>query len=370
MNRTYNFQVDNGIFVVEYLLDKDYKDITISDLRKNIDKFGDRIDEYKANSNIVSMTHQNSYMTQKGKDIRDQMNFLLDNIGEDKTCMICGEKRVNVTADIPYTALIYGAASPDNFMNRGNNLRTVDICPVCLFFSILSFLNTQKMGWAILYNSNSDEFMRNITKTIQIEINKKILLEFKNSKDMDKKFIETMTKLKIDEKNYDDLDYIELVRFNNNPQNPRIEKLEISDEKLSLINRIKNRGLIQEFFNKNLFYKIVKGLNPIKTLSRYRNSSVETYELYEILKEVYMTEKEIQLVEDVANKLIEVNGEKALVDLKLIKGKVDFKEFLIKYSEKIQLCRNLSDYNKMIENHYDYKDYLILELNSKMKGDR
>lgn len=365
MNRTYNFQVDNGLFVMEYYLDKKYEGITTVDLKNNVDMLADRINMYKENSNIVSMTHHNSYLTQKGKDIRDQLNILIDNIGSDKNCTICGKKQVNIYLDIAYTALIYGVASPNKFLNRGNNLRSVDICPICMFLSIISFLNTQKMGLATLYNSDSDEFMRDITSNVQQDINKNIMLDI-DSKNTDKQFVETMNKLNLDKYSYNDLNYIELIKYNNNPQSPYKKYLSLSASNLKLINRIRHEGLIEEFYSKYLFDAMGKGQNLVKRLGKFKDYSEE---LYEILKEVYMTKKEIELIDSMTERLIEIDGIKALTDLKLVKDKKDFKRFLVTYSEKINLCNSLNDYNEVIEKYYDYKDYLILNLNLKLKGD-
>lgn len=363
VDRTYNFQVDNGLFVAEYYLDKPYEDIAIQDLKDNVEVFAKKLKMYKESNTIVNMTHYNSYLTQKGKDIEDQMNELVDNVGHDKNCMICGKKLVNIDLDIAYTSLVYGVASPGKFANRSNNMKTIDVCPVCMYLSLLSFINTQKMGLAVLYNSDSDDFMRDITEDIQNAINTNIMLDIEG-KDIDKKFIETMDNIKIDKQIYDDLNYIELVKYSNNPQSPYVINLEISDKDLKLINKIKYAGLIQEFYDRYLFNAISKGINPIKYLIK-KSCSLE---LYNILKEDYMTKKEIKLVENMTDKLIDINGNGALKDLKMTKGKNDFKRFLIKYSDKIDLCNNMGDYNEVIENFYDYKDYLILNLN--LKGDK
>lgn len=377
MDRTYNFQVDNGLFVAEYYLDKNYKDITIDDLRDSIELFSERIEvSAKQVKGLSSMTLHNTYYTQKNKKIKDQLQLLLDNIGDKKNCSICGKKQVNFEkVDVlktngktqkeyqAYTTLFHGLPAPNGFMNRSNNMKSIDVCPVCMFLSVLSSVNTQKIGSSALYISDSDEFMRDITADIQYSIDRSEMLEV-DSGDIDKKFIETMNELKIDSEIYDDMNYINIVRYNMNPQSPYAEDLSIDRGDLRLINKIKYAGLIHEFYDKGLFRSIANKWNPLKRLVKYGCS----IELYNILKEDYMTKKEIELIESITDKLIDIDANGSLRDLKLIRGKNDFKNFLIKYSEVTDLCGNISDYNELIQNFYDYKDYLILNLN--LKGDR
>ena len=172
--------------------------------------------------------------------------LLLDSIGEDRTCIICGEKRVNTRAELPYSSLIYGTPSPSNFMNRGNNLRTVDICPVCLFLSLVGFLNTQKISYPFLYISDSDEFMRDITEDIQQKIGRSIMLDIK-SKDMAQHLIPTLTELMdMKESEYEGLNYINLIQYANAKKNQYKESV-ISKKNLNFIREVKYEGLINEF---------------------------------------------------------------------------------------------------------------------------
>ncbi len=365
LDRTYNFQVDNGLFVAEHYTKMNYKDITLEDLQKHNDDFSDRIKMYHTSSKLGSMTLHNSYLTQRNKDIKTQMLELLNNVGNDKACCVCGKKRVNVDMDFAYSSLMFGTPSPDKFINRSDNLKMIDVCPICLYLSILSFINTQKMGYAILFNTDSDEMMRDITADVQNRINKNIMLEIEG-RATERKFLETVTELKSDKEIYNDLGYVELIRFSNNPQSPTKIEMFITDNQIILLNKIKYAGLIDEFFSKNLFRSMTRGYNLIRGLSRYEDVSVE---LYDILKEDYMTKKEIELVEKITDKLIEFDGIKALSDLRLVVNKSDFRKFLIDYSSKVDLISDLREATEIIERYYDYKDYLILNLQIRLRGD-
>lgn len=372
MNRTYNFQVDNGLFVVEHMIKKDYKDITVDDLRNNVEILTDKIHEYNKMSTLSSTTHFNTSLTQlqiddRHKRVKNQLNMLLDNIGNDKNCMICGEKRVNISADIPYSSLMYGLASHKNNINMGNNLSTVDVCPVCLFLSLISFLNTQKISFPFLYMSDSDEFMRDITDEIQLNLSKNILLDRK-IKDLGKSFLEEITNINMSEELYDDLGYINMITYKN-AQNNYYAEINIEKDKLIMLMKIKNKGLMDEFYTKRMFRPFFDNYNLIKYMANTIKYEEYSMEIYELIRGYFMTQRQIELVELVTNRLLDNNDtDKILKDLFLIKSKADFKKFLINYSREIPLVDNLSDMNTIIENNYDFKDYIIL--NIQMKGDK
>lgn len=372
MNRTYNFQVDNGLFVAEHILDKQYKDITIEDLRGNIDLFTDKLHEYNKMSTLSSTTHFNTSLTQLKIDkrherLKNQLTMLLDNIGNDKNCMICGKRQVNIKADIPYSSLMYGLASHKRNMNMGNNLSTVDVCPVCLFLSLVSFLNTQKISFPFVYMSDSDEFMRDITSEIQLNLTKNILLDRK-IKDLDKNFIDEMVNINMSEDLYDDLGYINMITYKN-AQNNYYSEINIEKDRLLMLMKVKAKGLMDEFYTRRMFRPFFDNSNIVKYMANTIKYDKYSIELYELMRGYFMTQKQIELVEVLTDKLLQRNDtDRVLRDLFLIKGKTDFKRFLIDYSKNEPLLDNLNDMNTIIQNNYDFKDYLIL--NIQMKGDK
>jgi len=373
MHRTYHFQVDNGLFVAEYYLKKDYKKITTEDLRSNINLLAGKLHDYNKLSTLSYSSHLNSALTQgkveeREERIKGQLMLLLNSIGEDRTCIICGEKRVNTRAELPYSSLIYGTPSPSNFMNRGNNLRTVDICPVCLFLSLVGFLNTQKISYPFLYISDSDEFMRDITEDIQQKIGRSIMLDIK-SKDMAQHLIPTLTELMdMKESEYEGLNYINLIQYANAKKNQYKESV-ISKKNLNFIREVKYEGLINEFYNLKLFKEIMMGNNLYNYLAK--NKIQCSIELYEKIKEVSMGKEELKLIEIIASKLVEKYGaEKILKELKLVKKQEDMRSLFIGYTKDLDLGLSLSDLNKVIQKYQLYRDYITIEIQIKNKGDK
>lgn len=375
MSRTYNFQVDNGIFVAEYYIEKDYKEITVEDLKENLELFTGKMNEYNKMSTLSSMSHQNSSLTQGKKELREdrirkQLSLLLDNIGNDKNCMICGKKKVNTSLKIPYSSLMFGLASPDSFINRGNNLRTVDVCPMCLFYSMLSFLNTQKISYPFLYLSDSDDFMRDITEKAQEILSQNIMLDIKQS-EIGQNFIPIMAEL-MDAREggvYEGLNYITLVQFANAQRN-YYQESEISKETIEFLLRIKDRGLIVEFYRLGLFYHIMRGNNLMRQLSKKENSTKDSVstELYNIVQEETMNKDEIVLVEKLANKLIEIYETKAILrELKSINNQRDFRKLLMKYTSEIDLEISLTEIDTLIKRYREYIDYIGLAIQIKEK---
>lgn len=365
MNRTFNFQVDNGLFIAEYYLGKEYQDITLLDLSENIDLFTEKLYGYNEMSTLSYSSHLNTALTQgKGQErknrIKSQLELLLNSIGEDKNCMVCGEKTVNTSIDLPYSSFMYGLASHNNFMNRGNNLKTVDVCPVCLFYSMLSFLNTQKISYPFVYLSDSDEFMREITERNQEEISKNIMVDIKQT-EMAQNFIPIMSELmgSKEEGVYEDLNYISLVQYSNGKTN-RYHETEIPMETLNFLLKLKDRGLIVEFYNLKLFSTIMRGQNLLSRISGVKEVSIK---LYDMIKEEAMTKNEIQLIEGFAFKLMNHYGaEGVLKELKSTTSQRGFRELLIKYTNDIDLGLSLMEIDMFVQRYKEYTDYVRLAI--------
>ena len=170
MERTYNVFIDNGLYVLGNEINKEVNEITLEDIKNSTNIFAKRFEQY-ANcvyyKKNVSMGFQNSAYTQglktkKERETRyekvlNQYNLILNNIGNDEYCSICGEKHIKLNADINYIKSFTRCWMPhihaNTFINYINNLQMVNICPVCLYLSMISIFNFEKAGdRIILYN--------------------------------------------------------------------------------------------------------------------------------------------------------------------------------------------------------------------------
>lgn len=369
MNRTYNFQVDNGLFVAENYIGKDYKDININDLEDNIERFAKKMCKYGELGTLKSTSHNNSALTQPAfknnrvEKVSEQLKELIDNISNHKTCMICGENKVNVEYEVN-SAFMAMIPSLNKFSNKANNLHTIDVCPVCLFLSYISFLNTQKISFPFLYLSDSDNFMREITDEIQKDVSRDILTDRK-IKDSDNYFLEIMQRISRVKRRYGDMTYIDLIYFAN-AQNNYYNIQNINRQKLSFINSLKKNILIKEFCELNLFQSYIRDRISIKNLISNDNKQIYKLicsgELYKLLESEIMTNKDIEIVEYATEKLLENNSvDDLLKELKICNMKNDFEKFIINHSKEKLLYRTLLEY-KDLTNIYKYKNLLIANL--------
>ncbi len=380
MNRTYNAQVDNGLFVLAYYLNKSYKDLTMDDLKSSVDLFADKMyssvseDGKPAKTNWYSLStqsHNNSFLNQytRTRDkIYNQLKDLIDGIGQDKVCMCCGERLVNIKYENDaINAFLAGAPSTKNFFNKSNNLQTIDICNKCLYLSYISFLNTQKLGYAFLYLSDSDEFMEYITEELQLNW-KTLDITLKQS-DMDRHFIETMSEFISYEDIFDDMTYIDLIYFQNGKTN-YYEEDTVPKEKIRFLLRLKKRGLINEFYNLKLFKPYLKDKFLMYYLVDRNKLEMKCGEkLYRELEEHSMTKKEIELIKYTTEKLLERDSaENILKDLKLCNKKSEFERFIKDRSKDVLVYDSLEDFIELTEGFYKYKS--VLEANLLIKKNK
>ncbi len=394
MNRTYNFQIDNGLFIAEYYIKKDYKDITIEDLKNNIDLLAEKLavinkvtvlNNQNKPTHLSYVTHHNSALNQihptknNSENIAKQMIMLLDNIGDDKTCMTCGKKQVNVNLVkrtdlkekkmdyIPANTFMFGLPSKNKFMNMGNNLQTIDVCPVCLFLSLVSLLNTQKIRYPFLFLSDSDEFMRDITAEIQSKVQIKEILDIKKD-NVDNYFVDIATELMQSEEIYDDLNYINLIYFQNARENHYDEQT-IDKKQIIFLLRLKNKGLITEFYNLKLFSPFLENKFLIPYLVDEKDFKLKCSDkLFLEIREEIMTKEDINMIEYTTDELLKRNEAKELLkELKLCSNKNDFEKFILDKSTEKPIYQTLTDFVKLTSNYYKY--YNVLIANLLLKGD-
>lgn len=357
MIRTYMPMIDNGLFVAEYYLKMPYNDITVDILYNNIVLFSEKIAELIETEEfyrkITYTTHVNSSFTQMSTKktreqlIREQQEDLLDNMGNDKNCLYCGQKQVNTNLNID-RKFMYGLIS-QTFYNSANNLQTVDICPICAYLSMLSILNIQKIGMPTLYISDSDDLMRAITEHIQnLDIEDLDL-------DSNSKANELVNVSLI---NTDIPGYITQFCFQNSGQIVNDVERTFYNKDIKLLKRLKKENLLDEFlsfgFHNNLAFD-----RPLVNDIIYCSK-----ELFKILEEFELKEKEKKVVEYATKVLLEIeNSEKILKELKLCNTKNKFNNFVLEYSEKKALVENVKDYDLLTGyNWYKYRDYINMNV--------
>lgn len=357
MNRTYMPMIDNGLFVAEYYLEMPYYDITIDVLYENVDLFSQKMSDCIETSEfyrkIVYSTHMNSSLTQSARNkskfllIRDQLKDLLDNVGKDKACLYCGEEQVNINYKID-RKFMYGLIS-QTFYNSANNLQTVDVCTVCAYLSMLSILNIQKIGMPTLYISDSDNFMRAITKQIQnLTIDELDI-------DSNQKTTELVNKSFI----IDEIPgYITQFCFQNAGQIVNDVERTFSSKDIKLLRKLKDNNLLDEFME--------HGLHNNLALDRELITDI-TYcspDLIKLLEEYDLKEKERKIVDYATKTLLEMeDAEKLLKELKLCNTKQKFNNFLLQYSEKKALVEDIKDYDILTGyNWYKYRDYINMNI--------
>ena len=337
MQRTYNAIIDNGLFIAEYYLKKDYTQISEKDLKNNIHIFSSIIGKILESNDFFKklpyITHMNSCLTQPLKNcsredkIEEQLIELCENIGNDKYCIYCGEKRVNKNYIID-RKLVNGIVSM-TFFNSANNLQSIDICPICAYLSLLAILNINKIGMPTVYISDNDELMRKITRIQQEKIDKEDEgFELKGT-ERDNHFVNLI----IDTIDID-INYLTQFRYQNAGQVITQEERTLENDDILLIKELHNNELLDEFMAYGLFKRLFNKTPLINSI--LTNETLCCSEkLYKILEEFELKEKERNIVESVTNNLIKLETiDKLLKELKLCSSKDVFGKYKFLHSGK------------------------------------
>lgn len=353
MKRTYNIFVDNGLYVASYYIDKPIKDITVTDIKESIDMIIEQIAKHvHKNPKLTWMAFANSSLANSLKFqlniedtqayIKKQFNTILDNIGTEERCSICGEKHIMRMPDKKYTSMLARCLMPmlpaNTFYNYSNNLQIVNVCPVCIILCMISLLNMQKARYAILYNSDNNEFMIDYTKERQ---------EFNNSNNTDDTEKEKSTTDYIIEQiewfiEQDRIHkgYISVAIFNNSGQSVSYDDGFISQKEINMLKEMQKKGLYEEFKQLHLFnLMLYKKLNKryLDYLIDYKNETLKSSEelFYYIDSEVsILNEEMLELIKTVCLKIKQAEIKNYIQDLKNVVDASKFEDLLLTWQEE------------------------------------
>lgn len=314
MNRSYDALVDAGLFVVARYYDKDIEDVTIEDIRNSLDFFEDRwkkAKEIKCYSSLAFSLFQNSALTQKNMNLSDKCNKILDTLGEDEVCTVCGERHIDIakyTSDEVDISKTFRSGLPSSkFYNFSNNLTFVNVCGVCLVLSLLSIFNTKMAGGqGIITISDNDEYMYDMTYKNWEEMDNNILSEVKEEKVKYTEAIKEIIKNAVsNNKIYEG--YIKIIAYRNSARDESYTEYEVLNEELLLINTLLEKSLYDEANEKGIIMGIISGKikrNYLKYVSK-NNEIIVSKELLNIIERKYdkMDRKSSELIKEVAKGL-------------------------------------------------------------------
>ncbi|MCG8541120.1 MAG: hypothetical protein MJA82_14480 [Clostridia bacterium] len=373
MNITFNEFVDNGLYVASYHLGKDIHEITLEDLEKNIELFSDKVysfiecGRYKK---IANMGFQNSCYTQgpnkglierygkkaKLENIKSKFRLLFRNLGDEECCSICGKYNIKITGtDKEYIGMISRSLMPNltsnTFFNCSNNLQFLDVCPICLFLSMISILNIRKSGNLLIYNSEDKEFMRHLTIYRQKENKQEIAIKAQeenngNTIDLEEEIIHFLDCQIWTNKDI----YIYIV--NNSGQNQVYEDYIITEKNIKLFKKLIKNNYIDEFSNLNLFRFLLADTLKYKYLTylidlenEELRCSVDLFELID--RDISLLSKEIiRIIRDICYEIYSIGHENRIQELKLISSFSSLERLINKY---VNSCKTLKDKNLIIK---------------------
>ncbi|XZM34578.1 hypothetical protein ACSXAY_05860 [Clostridium perfringens] len=368
MERTYNTFVDNGLFVLAYYLEKNIDEVTIEDILNSVDLMEKEIKNTLSCEKYSSMafsSFQNSQYTQAKKKVKEQFQLILNNLGDEEYCSVCGKKHIKSHEDLKYKKALSRCLSPtlstNTFFNYSNNLKQLNICPICIYLSMLSFLNTRPLiGLCLLMNSDDDEFMYYITKKINEEREGNIRLNAKKDKankeinvyKLKKEFIKDII---FNENTYDG--YIEATIYLNTAQNESMQQELLTKRDMEFLRMLNKKSLLSQFDEKGLFFYILNGhlRNDYLSCVFNKDGLKVSMELFQLIEEEYnkVGKNIIELIKRICKKVFESTETKEIADLKMIQTQSDFEELLVKWRGSIDNLMTLEEFEMLT----DYKNY-------------
>lgn len=371
MNRTYHINVDNGLYVLAYYIDKNVKEITIEDIMNSTSLFADKFEEYSNCSyykKTISMGFQNSSYTQglkkdketqsvietRAEKVKNQFDLMLKNIGDDEYCTICGEKHIKINSDGEYLKSMSRSFMPkihaNTFANYINNLKMVNICPICLYLSMLSLYNTTKTGDTLtLYISDNDEFMEEYTYQKQAELEQNIAMNLqedkKNQKSYYKHIEEVIENIIHSDKIYNS-GYIKAVGFCNSAQVETYKENYLSKKDIKFVRDLEIYSLLSEFKEKDLFKILIdKKLqnNYLIYVIDFKNKQLKVSTgLFNKIEEVYckLSKDKLELIKTICGKVYKTNTKDEIKQLNETYNLKQFENLILKWGSSFKEATN------------------------------
>jgi hypothetical protein len=386
MDRTYNIFVDNGLFVLANYLDKEVKDINLEDIKDSTNYFSELFSKaYKTEkySKLAFSSFQNSSYTQKPTSVVEQYNTILNNLGNDSECPVCGCKTVNDNIEEDFRKALtkgnFPRLSTNTFYNFSNNLKGITICPICVYLGMLSFFNIKAVGkQCVLYNSDDDEFMYDYTHEHEIEFNRDIMANEKQNKD---KYLETIEKniINLINKNkiYDG--YINMSLFYNSSQGESFNNDILTKKDLRFLKELQSKSMSSEFIQQGLFYQLLKDNLQKKYLSYvfdFKEDKLKvSKELFNIIEERYnkLRKDKLELIKRVSKQVCDNISKDIVKDLKGIDKLNQFEKMLMNWIEEIPNLMTTDEFDNLcnIKEFSSVKNRIYVELiNLKNEGER
>lgn len=359
MKVTYNEFVDNGLYVASHYLKKDISSLTVDDLKNNIDLFANKVYEFmncEKYKKIADMAFHNSCYTQappkdlvakykenaKLENIKNQFRLFFNNLGEEEVCDICNEKHIKIDKlDKKYVSALSRSLMPNltsnTFFNYSNNLQKVNVCPVCLFLSMISLLNMRKSGNLVLYNSEDSEFMKDLTRRRQRENEKDIMW---GAEEVDKGNtinLQNEVLTFIDERANNNQLIVYVV--NNSGQSQTYQEHLLTEKNLELFKKVYTKGYIEDFNKLNLFRLLLN--NSIADKYMYYFVNFETcsmkgpVKLFELIEEeVSVLKTEVrELIARISKEIYDMTSKDDIKKLKSISNYNAFETYLVDNAE-------------------------------------
>lgn len=411
MDRTYNGFVDNGLFVLANYLDKEIENINLDDIKNqnNLIYFSKlfeklyKTEKYRA---VAFSSFQNSAYTQsskkkkneeeddeksmiKSEDIYKQYDKILSQLIEENKgdmCSICGKYTVPEYDKVFLSSLtksMFPRLASNTFFNFSNNLKKQNVCPTCLFLSMLSFFNIKSvLGQCVLFNSDDNEYLYDYTYEHNIELNKDIVLnaeKYKSDKKDSKTYRGEISELIEDKINNNKIydGYIEIIKFYNSSRGESYQIDILNREDVIFVKDLMSKSLLSEFKEKGLFKCLLVGTLQKNYLSCvFQNEQIKISKpLFDKIEERYskLSKEKLELIKKVTNQVYEKISKDISKELKGIDKLNQFEKMMIGWIENIPNLMTIEEFNSLcnIKEFSSIKNRMYVELiNLKNEGER
>lgn len=393
MDRTYNVFVDNGLFVLAHHLDKETKDIINADIVNSTSHFAKLFDKaYQSEKyrKLAFASFQNSAYTQsptkeegtKENKVIKQYNKILESLEKGETCTICGKDTVvNYDKDLisSISKSMFPRLSSNTFFNFSNNLKKLNICPICLYLGMLSFFNISVIGGqCVLFNSDDDEYMYDYTYEHSIKFNRDIITESKKEKE---KYSQVIEQYIIDLINNNKIynGYINMTLFYNSSQGESFNNDILTKKDIKFLKELQSLSLDSEFKLQGLFYQLLKDnlqKNYLSYVFDFKEDKLKiSKELFQIIEERYsrLSEGKMNLIKRVSKEISEKLSKDIIKDLKGIDQLKQFEKMIMNWIDEIPNLMTSDEFNSLcnFREFSSIKNRMYVELiNLKNEGER